>query len=96
MKIYVGNLSSDTTQERLQALFAGHGSVLSARLAMDRDTGTPRGFGFVEMGDPVQANAAMAALNGTTVDGKNLNVKEARPREERVKHNGPQIPAIGA
>ncbi len=84
MKIYVGNMSFETTQERLQGLFEAHGTVQSARLAKERETGKPRGFGFVEMEDLAQANAAMTALNGSTVDGRNLNVKESRPREDRV------------
>ncbi len=89
MKIYVGNLSLDTTRERLQALFQNHGAVQAARLAKDRETGNLRGFGFVEMADAAQANAAIAALNGTTVDGRNLKVKQSRPREDRV---GPAAP----
>lgn len=84
MKIYVGNMSFETTEERLQSLFEKHGTVQSARVAKDRETGNPRGFGFVEMEDLAQANAAMTALNGTSVDGRNLNIKESRPREDRV------------
>lgn len=81
MKLYVGNLSFSTTEPQLQALFEAHGTVTSAALVMDRETGRPRGFGFVEMPDAAQANAAMAALNGTNVDGRDLTVNEAKPRE---------------
>ena len=81
MKLYVGNLSFSTTESQLQALFEAHGAVSSAALVMDRETGRPRGFGFVEMPDAAQANAAMAALNGTNVDGRDLTVNEAKPRE---------------
>jgi len=81
MKMYVGNLSFNTTESQLQELFAAFGSVQSASLVMDRDTGRPRGFGFVEMNNDAEANAAMAKLNGSMVDGRNLTVNEAKPRE---------------
>jgi len=81
MKIYVGNLSFNTSEAQLRDLFAAHGEVRSASLVMDRDTGRPRGFGFVEMSDDTQARAAMAALNGQNVDGRDLTVNEAKPRE---------------
>ena len=81
MKLYVGNLSFQTTEAQLKTLFAAHGPVQSAALVMDRETGRPRGFGFVEMGDDA-AKAAIAALNGTTVDGRAITVNEARPRTE--------------
>jgi cold-inducible RNA-binding protein len=83
MKIYVGNLSFNTSEDQLRSLFEAHGQVASASLAMDRETGRPRGFGFVEMNDDGQAKAAMTALNGTEVDGRQLTVNEARPRENR-------------
>lgn len=83
MKIYVGNLSFSTTEDRLRDLFAEHGEVASATLVMDRETGRPRGFGFVEMNDSAQAQAAINALNGQNVDGRDLTVNEARPREDR-------------
>ena len=83
MKIYVGNLSFETSESQLRALFEPHGAVQSARLAMDRDTGKPRGFGFVEM-DDTGANAAIAALNGTSAGGRSLKVNEAKPRETRT------------
>ncbi|MBX3315540.1 MAG: RNA-binding protein [Phycisphaeraceae bacterium] len=81
MKIYVGNLSFNTSESQLRQLFEAHGSVTSASLVMDRETGRPRGFGFVEMSDDDQARAAMNALNGSSVDGRDLTVNEAKPRE---------------
>ena len=79
--LYVGNLSYTVTSEDLQAAFAQHGTVTSAQVVMDRDTGRPRGFGFVEMSDG--GDAAMDALNGTDLKGRNISVNEARPRQER-------------
>ncbi|MEK6702941.1 MAG: RNA-binding protein [Planctomycetota bacterium] len=81
MKMYVGNLSFNTSESQLRALFEAHGEVASASLVMDRETGRPRGFGFVEMNNGDQAKAAMAALNGKNVDGRDLTVNEAKPRE---------------
>ncbi len=81
MKMYVGNLSFKTTESQLQDLFAAFGQVASASLVMDRDTGRPRGFGFVEMPNDSEAQAAIAALNGKNVDGRDLTVNEAKPRE---------------
>ena len=81
MKLYVGNLSFNTTEQQLESMFAEHGPVQSASLVMDRDTGRPRGFGFVEMSDEA-GQAAIAALNGKSVDGRDLTVNEARPRSE--------------
>jgi RNA recognition motif-containing protein len=82
-KLYVGNLSFNTTENDLQDAFAAHGTVTEANLMMDRTTGKPRGFGFVTMGTPEEAQKAIDALNGTLVDGRNLTVNVARPREER-------------
>ncbi len=82
-KIYVGNLPFSTTEAELRSMFEEHGEVASASLAMDRETGRPRGFGFVEMNDEGQAKAAMAALNGANIGGRDLTVNEARPREDR-------------
>ena len=82
-KLYVGNLTFDTTDTDLQNLFAAHGTVQSAQVIMDRDTGRSKGFGFVEMGSDQEAQAAIAALNGKDVGGRALTVNEARPREER-------------
>jgi RNA recognition motif-containing protein len=81
MKLYVGNLSFNTTEQQLESMFAEHGAVQSAVMVMDRETGRPRGFGFVEMGDDA-GRAAIAALNGKSVDGRELTVNEARPRAE--------------
>ncbi len=83
MNLYVGNLSYSVGNSELQALFAEHGTVKSANVIMDRESGRSKGFGFVEMADNDQAKAAMKALDGKDVDGRNLTVNEARPREER-------------
>jgi cold-inducible RNA-binding protein len=83
VNIYVGNLSFDTTERDLEAAFAGYGAVTSARIATDRDTGRARGFGFVEMANQSEAQAAIGALNGTQLQGRTLVVNEARPREAR-------------
>ncbi|GIK18181.1 MAG: RNA-binding protein [Leptolyngbya sp. PLA2] len=83
MKLYVGNLSFSTTEDRLRELFEEHGQVASATLVMDRDTGRPRGFGFVEFNNDDEARAAINALNGKNVDGRDLTVNEAKPRENR-------------
>jgi cold-inducible RNA-binding protein len=81
-KLYVGNLSYSVRDSDLQDLFAAHGTVDSAQVIMDRDTGRSKGFGFVEMSSDQEAQAAISALNGKEVDGRNLTVNEARPREE--------------
>jgi len=86
--IYVGNLSYDTTQDQLQALFEAHGEVTSVNVITDRATGRPRGFAFVEMATEQAANAAIAALNGQEVDGRALTVNEAKPRESRGGDRG--------
>ena len=83
MNIYVGNLSFDTTERELESAFASYGEVQSARLATDRDTNRPRGFGFVEMANQTEAQNAIAGLNGQELQGRTLTVNEARPREER-------------
>ena len=80
-KLYVGNLSFDTSADDLRQAFSQHGTVVSATVVADRDTGRSRGFGFVEMSDG--ADAAMQALNGVELQGRALTVNEARPREER-------------
>jgi cold-inducible RNA-binding protein len=82
-KLFVGNLSFNTTENDLQDAFAAHGSVTETNLMMDRTTGRPRGFGFVTMSSDEEAQAAMEALNGQSVDGRALTVNIARPREER-------------
>jgi cold-inducible RNA-binding protein len=88
MKLYVGNLSFETTENDLQDLFEQHGQVSEVTLMMDRMTGKSRGFAFVTMNDKAQADAAMAALNGKELGGRALNVNEARPREERNRPYG--------
>ena len=82
MNIYVGNLSFETTEQSLEATFTQHGQVSSARIITDRETGRSRGFGFVEMGDKTQGEAAINALNGKDLNGRALTVNEARPRED--------------
>ena len=82
-KLYVGNLSFRVTSDDLQAHFAQAGTVESAKIIEDRDTGRSRGFGFVEMSTKEEGNAAIAEFNGKEVNGRNLNVNEARQREER-------------
>ena len=82
-KLYVGNLTYETTDSELQTLFAVHGAVLSAQVIMDRDTGRSKGFGFVEMDKDNEAQTAIAALSGQEVNGRALTVNEARPRENR-------------
>jgi len=81
MKLYVGNLSFSTSEAELRDLFAQHGEVSSASLVMDRETGRPRGFGFVEFANDEEARAAIEALNGKNFGGRDLTVNEARPRE---------------
>jgi len=83
MNIYVGNLSYDTDDASLRAAFEAHGEVTSAQVISDRDTGRSRGFGFVEMPSDEEARAAIAALDGTDLQGRSLKVNEARPRGER-------------
>ena len=82
-KIYVGNLSRQTTEEGLQAAVAAFGEVRSVAIIQDRDTGESRGFGFVEMDGDDEASAVISGLDGTQLDGRTLNVNEARPRRER-------------
>lgn len=81
-KLYVGNLAYGVSDSDLEQLFAAHGTVQSAQVIMDRDTGRSKGFGFVEMGSDQEAQAAIAALNGQQVDGRSLTVNEARPKTE--------------
>src|SRR5437764_9816941 len=82
-KLYVGNLSYSVDSSELEQLFGAHGQVLSAQVINDRDTGRSKGFGFVEMANDQEADAAIAALNGQEHGGRALTVNEARPREER-------------
>jgi RNA recognition motif-containing protein len=80
-KLYVGNLTFGVTDAELQEMFQAHGSVRSAQVIMDRETGRSKGFGFVEMGNDQEAQAAIAALNGKEMSGRSLTVNEARPKE---------------
>ena|SRR5438067_24831 len=82
-KLYVGNLNYGVTDADLEAMFAAHGTVQSAQVIMDRDTGRSKGFGFIEMGNDQEAQAAIAALNGQDSGGRALTVNEAKPREDR-------------
>ena len=88
MNIYVGNLSYNTNDASLRVAFEPHGDVASAQVIIDRDTGRSRGFGFVEMPDDGQARAAIEALNGQDLDGRSLNVNEAKPRADRGGDRG--------
>jgi cold-inducible RNA-binding protein len=87
-KLYVGNLSYGVTASQLEQLFGAHGTVTSAEIISDRDTGRSKGFGFVQMGSDAEATAAIAALNGTDMEGRALTVNEAKPRAERPAGGG--------
>ncbi len=87
-KLYVGNLSYQTDSSAVQQLFSQHGTVESAQIISDRDTGQSKGFGFVEMGSEAEAQAAIAALNGQEYDGRALTVNEAKPKENRSGGGG--------
>ena len=87
-KLFVGNLSFNVTENDLQDAFAAHGTVLETNLMMDRATGRPRGFAFVTMSTEEEAGKAIAAMNGKDMDGRNLTVNTAKPREERSGGGG--------
>ena len=87
-KLFVGNLSFNVTKDQLQDMFAAHGAVTEVDVIMDKFSGRPRGFAFVTMETKEGADAAIKAVNGTTVDGRALTVNEARPREERAPRSG--------
>jgi cold-inducible RNA-binding protein len=87
-KLYVGNLAYGVTDSALEAMFAAHGTVQSAQVIMDRDTGRSKGFGFVEMSTDQEAQNAIQALNGQQNDGRALTVNEAKPREDRGGRSG--------
>jgi len=91
-KLFVGNLSFDTTENDLQDAFAAHGTVTEANIMMDRMSGRPRGFGFVTMSTPEEAQKAIAAMNGAQLGGRALTVNIARPREERPGGGGGRGP----
>jgi len=82
-KVYVGNLSYETSQADLEQMFGDHGTVESAQIIMDRDTGRSKGFGFIEMSSDAEAEAAIGALDGKDSGGRALKVNEAKPREPR-------------
>jgi cold-inducible RNA-binding protein len=87
-KLYVGNLSFNTSVGDLEKMFGESGTVQSANIIEDRETGRSRGFAFVEMSSSEEANAAIAALNGKEIDGRSLKVNEAKPREDRGGSGG--------
>jgi RNA recognition motif-containing protein len=87
-KIYVGNLSFQTTESDITQAFSGFGPVESVSIITDRDTGRSKGFGFVQMADAADADKAINALNGTEMGGRNLTVNEARPMEKRNDFGG--------
>jgi len=88
--IFVGNLSFRTTREELQTAFARFGNVERVSIVTDRDSGQSRGFGFVEMTDPAEAEKAITALNGSELNGRAMNVNEARPKPEGGGGRGPR------
>ena len=88
MKLYVGNLSFDTSTQDLEEMFGEHGTVESTNIIEDRDTGRSRGFGFVEMSSKEEGQNAISDLNGKEVDGRELKVNEAKPRENRSGGGG--------
>jgi RNA recognition motif-containing protein len=88
MRLYVGNLSYNTSDGDLDQMFSAFGTVRSAQVIMDRDTGRSKGFGFVEMSTEQEAQAAVTGLNGKEVDGRTLTVNEARPKEDRPRGGG--------
>ena len=81
--IFVGNLDITTTEGQLRELFGSYGTLATVTVVMDRDTGTPRGFAFIEMADDTEANASIEALNGTVLNSRPLSVNEARPKEDQ-------------
>ena len=87
-KLFVGNLSFNTTENDLNDAFAAHGTVTETNLMMDRETGRPRGFGFITMSSAEEAQKAIDALNGKSIDGRALTVNVAKPREERPAGGG--------
>jgi cold-inducible RNA-binding protein len=87
-KLYVGNLGYDTSEASIRTLFAPHGDVVSVSLIIDRDSGRSKGFAFVEMGTPEEAEKAKAALDGTQLDGRALKIDEAKPQAPREPRSG--------
>jgi len=87
-KLYVGNLSYNTTEDGLRNLFSGFGSVASAKIIFDRETGNSKGFGFIEMGTDEEATAAIAGTNGRELEGRQLRVNEAMDKPRRERNSG--------
>jgi RNA recognition motif-containing protein len=87
-KLYVGNLSHNVGKNELEQMFTAYGSVISAQVINDRETGQSKGFGFVEMGTDQEAQAAISALSGKSIEGRDLTVNEARPQEARGGRGG--------
>ncbi len=87
-KLYVGNLGYDTSEETVRTTFEAHGEVTSVNLITDRDTGRAKGFGFVEMGSPEEAQKAKGALNGTQLDGRSIKVDVAKEQTPRTPRSG--------
>jgi RNA recognition motif-containing protein len=83
MRLYIGNMSYDMTEDDVRQMLSAHGEVASVDLITDRDTGRPKGFGFADMPNDAEAQAAISALNETEVQGRTIKVNQARPREER-------------
>jgi len=86
--IYVGNLDFRTTEEELRKIFGGYGQVYKVTIVLDRDSGQPRGFAFVEMTNDAEGEKAIAGLNGSVMEGSTLKVNEARPKGERTPSAG--------
>jgi len=87
-KLYVGNLSYNTTEDSLRSMFAAYGNVASAKIIIDRETGNSKGFGFVEMGTDEEANAAISGTNGAEFDGRQIRVNEAMDKPRRDRSGG--------
>ncbi|CAI9677821.1 RNA-binding protein [Elizabethkingia anophelis] len=87
MNIFISNINYSVKESQLEELFASYGAIQSAKIIMDRETGRSRGFGFVEMLNNDEANTAIESLNGALFQGKNLNVSEARPKEEKPRRS---------
>ena len=88
MNIYIGNMSFDTTEDQLRLAFQGFGEVSTVKVITDRDSGQPKGFAFVEMPTASEANAAISGLNGHDMNGRALNVNQAKPREDSGNRGG--------
>lgn len=91
MNIYIGNMSFDTTEDQLRQAFEGYGEVSTVKIIADNDSGKPRGFAFVEMSAKDEATAAISGLNGQELNGRALNVNEAKPRRENGNRSGGNV-----